>query len=199
LNRYLRNLELSGFIESFSPFGHIKKDSYFRLIDEFCLFHLYWIRDPGQFKQFWSQSQNSPQVKAWAGYAFENFCLHHKMEIANALGIDKLIQSISSWRYVSKKKTSTPGAQIDLLFVRSDQAINMVEIKFSSKDYKLEKADAKSLQLKADVFREKTNFKGQIFINLVTSAGHKKGLWDDEVLDATVDLKDFAKKATNPS
>lgn len=41
-NKYLQNLELSGFIESFTPFGRLRKETSYRLIDEFCLFHLFW-------------------------------------------------------------------------------------------------------------------------------------------------------------
>ena len=40
LNKRLNELEAAGFIQSFLPFGHIKRDHFYRVIDEFSLFHL---------------------------------------------------------------------------------------------------------------------------------------------------------------
>lgn len=46
--------------------------------------------------------------------------------------------------------------------------------------------------MEADRFKEKTQYKGQIKINLVTPNGLKEGLWNDEVFDKVITLKDLA-------
>lgn len=188
-NKYLRNLELSGFIESFVPYGNKKKEASYRLIDEFCLFHLYWTKQAGQFQRFWSNQQNTPSVNTWAGYAFENFCLQHKIEIARALQIEHLIDGVSSWRGHSKDR----GAQIDLMFSRKDGIIHIIEIKYSKNPYKLEKEAAKALAQKVDAFKQATGIKKQAFTTLITSSGYKRGLWDDEVLDSAIDIDELFK------
>lgn len=187
-NKYLRNLELSGFIEAFIPFGNKKKEASYRLIDEFCLFHLYWAKQSGTFHRFWSTQQNTPSVDTWAGYAFENFCLQHKMEIARALQIEHLIEGVSSWRISSKRKAESIGAQIDLIFSRKDGVIHLIEIKYSKTPYKLDKDAAKALARKVDIFKQETGISAQIFTSLVTSSGYVKGLWDDDVLDSAIDI-----------
>jgi AAA+ ATPase superfamily predicted ATPase len=190
-NKYLKNLEHSGFIESFIPYGNKKKNIYFRLIDEFCLFSISWERSYSNFSQIWGNQQGSPKLNTWAGYAFENFCLHHKEEIAKALGIQSLTSGIYSWRHTPPKKSTDSGAQIDLIFERKDGCLNFVEIKYSKSPYKIEKPYAQSLATKEEVFRKLTNFKGQIFTNLISPEGLKHGLWDEDVIDSAHNLDDI--------
>lgn len=43
LKQYLRELETSGFIAAFTPFGRRKKETLYRLVDEYSSFYLSWI------------------------------------------------------------------------------------------------------------------------------------------------------------
>jgi hypothetical protein len=187
-NKHLQNLELSGFIESFTPFGRLKKETSYRLIDEFCLFHLFWESRRASIDSFWQNKQGSPTVNTWSGFAFENFCLQHRALIANRLGISNLVQGISSWQVRSEPKSSTTGSQIDLLIIRTDGPIHICEIKYSNEPYTLDKNAAKSLATNVESFKSHTKFKGQIFVNLITANGHRPGLWDEDVLDQVVNL-----------
>lgn len=191
MNKYIKTLEMSGFIENYVPFGRVKKESYFRLIDEFCLFHLYWTSQKKTASKNWLNEQNNPAVNTWGGFAFENFCLQHKTEISRLLGIETLVTGVSSWRYKSEKKTINKGTQIDLIFERKDGPVNLIEIKYSKNEFKIDKSLAKELVTKKQIFIEKTKFKGQVFFNLVTASGFKKGLWDDEAVDQVVNVLEF--------
>ncbi len=191
-NNYLRNLETSGFIESFIPWGNKKKHITYRLVDEFCLFHLFWEGQHSTLQSFWANKQSSPQVNTWAGFAFENFCFHHRQEITKALKIEHLVLNAESWRHISPKNSrEEKGAQIDLFFVRKDQCINILEIKYSKSPYVIDKQYAKALLEKKEIFIKKTKFKGQVFISLLSPEGVQDGLWNDEVIDSTISLKDF--------
>ena len=69
--------------------------------------------------------------------------------------------------------------------------LHIVEIKYSQNEFVLKKDEAKNILNKVDRFKEKTRYKGQIKINLVTPIGLKNGLWNDEVFDRVITLKDF--------
>ena len=195
-NKYLQNLELSGFIESFTPFGRLRKETSYRLIDEFCLFHLFWEARRASIDSFWQNEMGSPTVNTWSGYAFENFCLQHRDLIIDHLKIRNLVLGLSSWQIRSERKSSSIGAQIDLLIIRTDGPIHICEIKYSNEPYCLDKATARSIATKVESFRSHCKFKGQIFVNLITANGHRSGLWDEEILDGAINLgsSDVGKK-----
>ncbi len=85
-------------------------------------------------------------------------------------------------------KSAASGAQIDLLFDRNDDAITLCEIKYCEKPYSLDKAAAKSLLQKRDIFMTLTKTRKQLFIAFITTMGLKPGLWNDEVIDTVIDL-----------
>ncbi|MEZ4847123.1 MAG: ATPase [Bacteroidia bacterium] len=64
-----------------------------------------------------------------------------------------------------------PGAQIDLIIDRSDQSINICEIKFSSSDYEVSKKDIDNIENKKRVFRHHTQTKKHLFTSLITTFG----------------------------
>lgn len=79
---------------------------------------------------------------------------------------------IPPWRYSSKKKEQ--GAQIDLLFDRKDNCINLCEIKFSLSEFIIDKNYAAVLKQKEVVFRERTKTRKTLFLTLITTYGAKK-------------------------
>src|SRR6202022_1688102 len=80
LSTILQELETTGFILRSVPFGRSVRESQYRLIDEFTLFSLRWVKPLARTKSgpsWWLQQRTSPAGIAWAGYAFENTCLTH--------------------------------------------------------------------------------------------------------------------------
>src|SRR3546814_12024226 len=95
--------------------------------------------------QWLAQSQSS-SYRSWSGYAFENVCIRHIDRIREVLGISGMVTYQASWRKAGNAQG--PGAQIDLLIDRSDQCINVCEIKFSEQLFTIDKSYAEALQRK---------------------------------------------------
>lgn len=187
----LDNLKRANFIESHVPWGK-ERGEYFRLIDEFCLFYLYWIM-PNKTIRFtsnhWLKQHDKPSYNSWAGYAFEALCMKHIDQIVNALEI-KTAESISSWRAISHKQDES-GAQIDLLINRSDDAITACEIKYTDEPFAITKSYATDLSNKIDIFRKKTQTKKQIFLALISANGLKPTMYSKDIVTNIVTLDDL--------
>ena len=172
-SRVLEELLHSGFIASYRPYGRKKKERVYRLVDEYSLFYLSFIegnKDEGT--DTWHHLSQTQAYQTWSGYAFENICLKYIPQIKKALGISG-IYSTSSFFY--KKGTSDePGAQIDLLIDRKDQAINIVEIKYHNEPFAISKDYAEKLRNKLSVFREATGTRKQLFLILISTFGLKE-------------------------
>ncbi len=192
LTRRLDELEAAGFLARFVPYGKRKRETSYRLIDEYSLFYLAWIdgAPPSTFgtrgTKYWLSKSNSPAFRSWAGYAFEGLCLKHTAEIEAALGIDGMANEVGTWRHVPRAGSNDVGAQVDLLLDRPDGVINLCELKYSSDDFVLSKSYAKELVTKAEVFKARTKTKKEVIVTLVTTYGLKPGLWNDEVIDSVV-------------
>jgi hypothetical protein len=197
VSRRLDELEAAGFLARFVPYGKTKRDTSYRLIDEYCLFYLSWI-EPAPTSSFstsgvkyWQAKAGSPGFRAWAGYAFEGICLKHSAEIQAALGIDTMANVVGTWRYAPASGTSDRGAQIDLLFDRPDGVINLCELKYAADEFVLTKAYAKELVEKVEIFKRRSKAKKDVLVTLVTTHGLKPGLWNDEVIDSVVTVDEM--------
>lgn len=198
LNKRLEELTASGFIHCFIPYGHSSRDRFYRLIDEYSIFYLKWIEPLQQtgfspHEGYWESMVHSGALSSWAGYAFESVCLKHSDQIRNALGIGKIPCKIGSWRLTPKKGSKEDGTQIDLLFDRTDDAITLCEIKYSERPFAVDKACAKGLANKIEVFERYFPTNKQIFLSLVSTLGMKTTIWSEELIDKEVTLKDLFK------
>ncbi len=188
----LDELEAAGFLARFVPYGRTKRDTSYRLIDEYCLFYLIWIEPAPSSSlstsgyNYWQAKAGTPGFRAWAGYAFEGICLKHAAEVQASLGIDTLANTVGTWRYVPAPGASEQGAQVDLLFDRPDGIINLCELKYAPDEFVLSKSYAKDLAGKVEVFKRRTKTKKDVVVTLVTTHGLKPGLWNDEVIDSVV-------------
>ena len=68
-----------------------------------------------------------------------------------------------TWNFVPKIKSNDDGAQIDLLFERSDDSITVCEIKCTDKPYIFDKKSANLLDKKLKIFQAQTRTKKQLF------------------------------------
>lgn len=191
----LIDLEEAGFIISFLSYGHKKKGIYYRLVDEYTLFYLKWIepfkKSAKKFsKVSWTSLRASPSWKSWSGYAFETICMKHVQQIRDALGLDPSCLA-STWRHVGKKEEE--GAQIDLLFDRSDDAVTICEIKYTDEPFKIDKEYHRQLVKKMEIYKKITETKKQIFLAFVTSSALKRSLYSEEEISAVIKLEDLFK------
>jgi uncharacterized protein len=187
LTTMLQELEQSGFISSYIPFGKKKKDTLFRLTDCYSLFYLKFIRDiPTKETISWQAVSQSQTWITWSGYAFENICFHHIDNIKAALGIAGV--HTNQYSFLAKATEENEGTQIDLLIDRQDNVISLCEVKFYNDDLILTKEDADNLRRKKSIFRHVTRTKKQIFIVLITTFGLMKNKHSLGLVDNALDM-----------
>ena len=186
--KVLEALEESSFVSRTVPFGKKTRDSVYRLIDEYSLFYLTWVRSapnsvfasaPGGY---WLQTYRSPRWSSWAGYAFEGVCQKHILQLKHALGISGIHTTDTSWS-IRPERADGRGAEIDLLIDRADNCITLCEMKFSGSEFVIDKAYAQNLRNKRDVFKARTGTRKTVFIVMVTSHGTRENRYYQELVD----------------
>ena len=181
LTKHLNALLAGDFIIKYVPFGYSARDEHYKLVDPFCLFYLHFVQGQKlQNEKFWQQNTTSQAVVTWRGYAFENVCFNHIEQIKNALGIASVKSAVSAW---SKKSGDTEGIQIDLLIQRSDNVINMCEIKFISEDFVVDKSYYRILLSRPERIREMVSKKMSIHSTLITTFGLKHNEYSGAFID----------------
>jgi uncharacterized protein len=172
VTRCLDELISSGFVSTYFPFGKKKKEMLYRLTDEYSLFYLQFIENKThKGKNIWVELSQTQDYKSWSGYAFESLCLKHIPQIKKALGISGIYAETSS--FYQKGTAQEAGIQIDLLIDRKDNVINVFELKFYSGLMSLSKSYSEDLRDKITVFKERTQTRKQVFLNLLTTFGLK--------------------------
>ena len=186
LTKVLSELAESGFIREMPSHNATRKNSIWRLTDEYSLFYLTWI-EPNRMtgKNVWLTKSSGQKWKIWCGYAFENLCLFHVLQIKQALGISGVLSEEAAWQFTSDS-SGDKGAQIDLLIDRNDQSINICEMKFTESPFVIDKRYASELQNKLAVFRQRTHTGKALFLTMVTAQGvkansHSQALVTNEV------------------
>ncbi len=198
LRQRLLELEAAGFIQGLVPYGNKKKGVFYRILDEYTYFYLRWIEPFTESlnvleekSHYWEKVSQTPLWYNWAGYTFESICFKHIDKVRHALGIDKIISKIGSWRYIPGPLDSDKGAQIDLLFDRADRVITICEIKSSIGKFTIDKAYAENLRNKIAVYRNQTKTKSQIFIAMITMHGLVKNQYSEELVSNEITLADL--------
>ena len=187
LTMMLQELEQSGFISAYIPFGKKKKDTLFRLTDCYSLFYLKFIKDiPIQETITWKSLSQTQTWITWSGYAFENICFHHIDNIKAAIGIAGV--NSNQYSFLSKPTDDMEGTQIDLLIDRQDNVISLCEVKFYNDEWVMSKEDADNLRRKKSIFRHVTGTKKQIFIVLITTFGLIKNKNSIGLVDNVLDM-----------
>ncbi len=190
LTDMLFELETSGFVTIYSGYGKKTKESLYRLTDAYSLFYLTFLEPLGKNTQLdFTKLSDLPLWNTWSGYTFENICLIHINPIRKALSIAGMTSSIAS--FIARPKDGLSGTQIDLLIDRSDQSINLCEIKFSIGDYIITKKDVNNIQTKKQVFRYHTKTKKHLFITIITTMGVVENKHKLNIIDQVVTLDDL--------
>jgi predicted transcriptional regulator len=168
LVKALNELEHCGFIRRYREFTKKKSGHYYQVIDFFTIFYLKHMRNrTGQDMKYWQNKNNSGGRNAWNGFAFERVCAAHIEQIKQKLGIAGVTTEVSAWR----SKNSSPEVQIDLIISRNDGIINICEMKYTGKPFKLDAAYDLALMQKRETFLEETATNKALHITMVTSNG----------------------------
>jgi AAA+ ATPase superfamily predicted ATPase len=171
LTTALKNLEYCGFIRAYHSFGKKKYEQLYQLLDSYTLFYFkYLAQNKNNDENFWTNSLNTPQHNAWAGYAFEILALQHVSEIKRALEIGGVQTTVSAWR----SENSTPAAQIDLVIDRKDGIIDLCEIKFAKNQFVIDKDYEENLRNKISAFISENKTRKAIHLLMLTTYGISK-------------------------
>lgn len=133
----------SGFVEKYESYHNNRKSTLYRIVDEFCLFHLNFMVP---FKgNSWTQLHTKKIYESWCGYAFEMICFKHIDYITRELRCDQINAKFYSW--------NNSEAQIDLVIDRDDNIVNIIEIKFYNDVFLIDSQYAERLRNKETQFR----------------------------------------------
>ncbi|MBS0656129.1 MAG: AAA family ATPase, partial [Verrucomicrobia bacterium] len=192
LSERLQDLVATCFIEEYVPWGQ-KRGEYYKVVDEFCLFYLYFVA-PHLGKKFahdyWIHQAQRPTYYAWAGYAFEAVVLKHIDRVLRALDI-QASSTIGPWRFIARAGDEEKGVQIDLVIDRSDNAVTLCEMKFTDIPFAVDKAYAEKLRYTVELFKRKTGISKQHFVAFIASSGLKNTMYSEEMVQNVVTLDDL--------
>lgn len=167
----LSELEASGFITSVQPLENKKKDTLFRLTDEFTLFYLTFMEGKRTTDDnYWIKMSQTSEYRTWSGYAFENLCAKHIDQIKSALGIAGIQTEVNSFLHRKNDKYHK-GFQIDLLLDRKDDVLTLCEMKFYSDEYRITADYAKKIHIKREGLKALSSPKKHIEVAFVTTFG----------------------------
>ena len=192
LSKVLDELCKCDFLRKYHAFEKKERDVMYQLVDHYSLFYLHFVHQQNPDEHFWSNLQQTKH-NAWAGYAFEQVCLHHIEQIRMKLGINGVLVNVCSWtspHQIDKNGVEWNGAQIDLLISRADSIIDICEIKYSSSEYIITADYAATLRSRMQTFRHFTKTKYATRNILITTYGLRQGLYSDAI-DAVVAADDL--------
>ena len=181
LSRKLEELEDSGFIRKYIPFGYQKRNCLYQLMDNYTLFYFKFIKSKSYDENYWKSKVNSPEISAWSGVAFERVCLEHILQIKRALGISGVFTEVNAWQCNPDPDQGIHGSQIDLLIVRKDQIINLCEMKYSETDFYADAAFDRAQKIKISDFQKKTATKYAVHPTLITTYGLTNNAYSGEI------------------
>ena len=197
LSKRLNNLVSSGFVRANSYFNQRAKDTQYQLSDYYTMFYLKFVKAHyGRDEHFWNNTYDNPSRNAWAGFIFEQVCKDHLAQIKQRLGISGVLSQVSTW-YTKPKGTgekSLNGAQIDIVIDRRDHTITLCEVKFSVREFEIDKAYDLVLRNKLEAFKTATKTTKTLQLVMITTYGVKKNSYSG-IARSQITLDDLFAKA----
>lgn len=190
LTTKLSELEESGFLKSYIPFGLQKNKKIYVISDYYTLFYLRFIENSSDYEAGnWMARLQDPAVHVWAGLAFEQICWDHVKNIKKALSIGGIYSETSTWHKIADETSG--GAQIDLVIDRKDRVVNLFEIKFSLHPYEITKAYDLQLRNKLATFLQHTDTKKSVFLGMITTFGLVKNEYARSIVQHDLTMDDL--------
>ncbi len=203
--QWLKELEEAGFIAQVPVTERKRSTLYYRVIDEFVLFHLRWIHTAGRGPlgptpgtDYFILQRQTQAYESWAGYAFETVCLKHIEQIKTALGISRVLVEASVWekrvKTSSVKKVSVPisrGAQIDLVLDRADGMISLCEVKYSDRKFEITKSYADNLRHKMETYKTETKTSKSVMMVVISPKGLVDNDYARQLIARTITVSDL--------
>lgn len=177
----LEELKESGFVADYPYFQNKKQLTLYRLADEYSMFYLKFIdTNKNGGEGTWQKLCATQSYISWSGFSFETVCLKHVQQIKIALRIDAIYTLSSSW--------FNGNAQIDLLINRSDNVMQVCEMKFYNAPFTIDKSYYLNLKNKIDELRRDTKTRKSIFVTLITTYGIRENEYSKDLVNNHLDL-----------
>lgn len=150
----LKSLESSDIIVRYVPFGRSKREVQYKLADNFCWFWLHF-KEQKQItaRDYWTRHLDEGELTSWRGVAFEEVCFNHIPQIKSALGVLNVLSEEST--LILPGDEEQKGIQIDMLISRSDNVINLCEMKYSKAPFEIDKAYESQLRYRQSQMEKK--------------------------------------------
>ena len=190
LTRILNNLISCDFIRSYYSPGKKERSRIYQLTDMFSLFYLRFAKkSTGADEHYWTNLGKSAVKNTWAGYAFEQVCLHHINQIKAKLGISGILSNVYAWSRKAGKDSEGNewrGGQIDLIIDRNDDVMNLCEMKYSADEFIIDTAYAKTVMERIEMFRSVERCRKDLRCTFITVYGVKNnnniGIVNDQIV-----------------
>lgn len=180
LSGILEDLVECGFVRKYCHTGKKIRDAIYQLVDCYTLFYYQFVRNAYNVDDdYWTKLLRTPTYNTWCGLAFERVCLLHSRQIKAALGISGIMANIFSWHV--KGNDVHPGVQIDLLIDRSDNVINVCEMKYAPKGYSMTAAALENINRKVVVLQQYVPIRKFISPVLITSNGIIRNKYSEDI------------------
>lgn len=187
-SKKLKALEESDFIVSYRPYDAEKYETLYRLTDPFCLFYLRFVDNKPASNSFWQDNEHSATIRTWRGLAFEELCMLHVPQIKRALGIVGVASRESA--LTLRHDENHDGAQMDMIIDRSDNVVNLCEMKFYADDVEIDKEEDRKLRHRISMLTATLNRRQSLQTVLITSFGLRQGMYSG-IFVRTVTLDDL--------
>lgn len=189
LQRYITALEKAQIITGYLP-SHLilkSKNKKYRVIDEYLSFYFKYIKPnlavikkPDSRDLF--QKLCTKQWTPWLGFAFERFILKNAIYVADIMGFgDEVIDYAPYFAHGEQK------FQIDLVYVRADSMLTVVEIKYH--DSEIGTAIIPEVERKINLLKIPKNH--SVNKALISLRGPDKHLKDSRYFDYAVGVEDL--------
>ncbi len=182
IQKTLLELVQCGFIQGISKYGLTSTNIRYRISDPFCTFYHFWVKPLSKNRvamlpqTYWSDMISTQRYAIWSGYSFES---------AIFLNIDLYLKARSSkahyvavhyWDYRSEDR-AIDGTQIDMVVEYKQGLFDIVECKYYSDEFVIDKAYEKNLRNKIKCFREygvSAKTKSELKLVMLSSFGCKR-------------------------
>lgn len=194
LTTRLEHLQEAGFIQSYCPIDNNKTGKIYRLVDEFCIFYLKWVKPVSEqiksnvIETYWPSIINTPPYYNWCGYAFETYCFKNIIPLKIIIGASPA-SFASPWSYRPHSKKMT-GTQIDLVIDDIDTTY-LCEIKYTKEPFEIDRAYAEKLHNRISVYTKANGRGKQILFVLISAKGVKENSYSRKLVDISITMDDI--------
>jgi hypothetical protein len=190
LTDILDELILSGFIHKEVPYGKSIYEALYKIKDPYIFYYHKYVKTNLNVNQkIWDKISTYPSWKSWSGLAFENVCKMHIPQILARLGIQGILTSQHIWYHKGNEEMS--GAQCDLIIDRSDNVINVCEIKFTQRPFLISKPYASLLNKKLTAFSHFNKTNKALFLTFISANGIEENMYSRNIVQNVIHLNDL--------